>query len=116
MMQKLSLRHFESQLSTSSNTAPLSFSEIRVHFLWAGPNDVADVVRDFVKPIAMASNSGTRSSSSSESSRESSLALSYECSSFGSGDENEPERVHPFLYEPKIASGSDEGGSSSSLT
>ena len=34
----------------------------------------------------MASNSGIGSSSSSESSRESSLALSYDCSSFGSGD------------------------------
>ena len=96
-MQKLSLRHFESQLNTSSNTA-LSFLEFRVHFLWAGPNDDADVVRYFVKPIAMASNSGTGSSSSTESSRESSLALSYESYSFGSGDENEPEGVHPFLY------------------
>ena len=54
----------------------------------------------------MASNSG------SESSRESSLTLSYKCSSFGSGDESEPEGVHPFLYEPIIASGSDEGGTS----
>ena len=34
----------------------------------------------------------------------------------GFGDESEPEGVHPFLYEPIIASGSDEGGTSSSLT
>ena len=82
-----------------------------------GPSDDADVVRYFVKSIAMASDSGTGSSSSSESSRESSpYALSYECSSFGSGDESEPEGVHPFLYEPIIASGSDEGGTSTSLT
>ena len=64
----------------------------------------------------MASYSDTGSSSSSESSRESSLAFSYESSSFRSGDESESEGVHPFLYEPIIASGSDEGGTSSSLT
>ena len=82
----------------------LSFSEFRVHFLWAGPSDDSDVVSYFVKSIAMASNTG------SESSRESSLTLSYECSSFGSVDESESEG--PFLYDPIIASGSDEGGTS----
>ena len=74
-----------------------------------GPSDDADVVRYFVKLIAMASDSGSGSSSSSESSRESSVTLSYESSSFGSGDETGTEGVYPFLYEPIIASGSDEG-------
>ena len=97
----------------------LSFSEFRVHFLWAGPSDDADVASYFVKSIAMASNSGTGSSSSPESSREITLALSYECSSFESGDESGPEGlhpVHPFLYDSINASGNDEGGTSSSLT
>ena len=76
-MQKLTLSHNFAQVAIQH----LSFSEFRVHFLWAGPSDDADVVRYFVKSIAIASNtksiynSGTGSSSSSESSRESSLAL-----------------------------------------
>ena len=56
-----------------------------------------NVVSYFVKSIAMASDSDTGSSRSSESSRESSISLSYECSSFGSGDESESEGVNPFL-------------------
>ena len=81
-MQQLTLSHSFAQVAIQH----LSFSEFRVHFLWAGPSDDADVVRYFVKSIAMASNTksiyNSGSSSSSESSRESSLALSYECSSW----------------------------------
>ena len=70
MMQKLSLRHLSHNLAQAV-IQHLSYSEFRVHFLWAGPSDDADVV-----------------------------------------NESEPEGVHPFLYEPIIASGSDEGGTS----
>ena len=52
--------------------------------------------------IAMATDSSPDSSLSQDSSGEGSLELSYESSSFGSGEESEPEGVHPYLYEPTI--------------
>ena len=67
--------------------------------------------------IAMATDSSPDSSlsrDSSESSGEGSLELSYESSSFGSGEESEPEGVHPYLYEPTISSDSEDGGSADS--
>ena len=50
--------------------------------------------------IAMATDSSPDSSLSQdslESSGEGSLQLSYESSSLGSGEESEPEGVHPYL-------------------
>ena len=52
--------------------------------------------------IAMATDSSPDSSLSQDSSGEGSLELSYESFSFGSGEESEPEGVHPYLYEPTI--------------
>ena len=52
--------------------------------------------------IAMATDSSPDSSlsqDSSESSGEGSLELSYESSSFGSGEESEPEGVHPHYIK-----------------
>jgi hypothetical protein len=60
----------------------------------------------------MATERGPDSSLSqdtSESSGEGSLELSY--SSFGSGEEGEPEGVHPYLFEP---TDSEDGGSADS--
>ena len=85
MMQKISLSH---------NLAQAAIEHLFIPESSLSSND-ANVVSSFVKSIAKTSNSGSESSSSSESSRVRSLALSYECSSFGSGDESEPEGVHP---------------------
>ncbi len=56
------------------------------------------------------------SSSGEDSFGESPLELFYESSSFGSssGDENAPEGVHPFLYEPMTSSDNEDDGSDSS--
>ena len=51
------------------------------------------------------------SSSLGSSSGDSSLALSYASSEFEGADE--PEGVHPFLYEPVTSSDDDEGSDSS---
>ena len=67
----------------------------------------------------MATDSGSESTSSLDSldsSEDSSLVLSYESFSFGSGDESGPEGVHPFLYEPLVASGSDDGDTSGNIS